>query len=177
MASTSRFASLLSVTGLLVLLGAAAALAWALFFVEAPTLDRLEHVSGPVKRATLSDSGAGRRTLHLVVERGASNYELTLAGADQLPARDWPLESVRVGDRVVAWYAPEFGTKQRGTLWQLLRGSQRVVALEDTAWRYSQRFRYVVPLSITALLAGAALTAVGWVRRKRSVAPTHPHGS
>lgn len=177
MASTSRFAALLSMTGLLVLLGAAVALAWALFFGQAPALDRLEHVSGPVKSATLSDSAAGGRTLQLVVERGASEYELTLAKADQLPARDWPLESLRAGDRVVAWYAPDFGTKQRGTLWQLLRGSQRVVALEDTAWRHSQRFRYVVPFGIAGLLAGAALIAVGWVRRKRSVAPTRPRGS
>jgi len=177
LASTSRFAALLRVTGLLVLVGAAAALAWVLFVGQAPALDRLEHVSGPVKSATLSDIGAGGRTLQLVVERGASEYELTLARADELPPRDWPLESLRAGDRVVAWYAPDFGTKQRGTLWQLLRGSQRVVALEDTASRYGRRFRYVVPLSVAGLLAGAALIVVGWVRRKRSVAPTRPQGS
>jgi hypothetical protein len=176
-ASTSRFAALVGVTGLVVLLGAAAALAWVLFFGEAPALDRLEHVSGQVKSATLSEAGAAGRTLRLVVERGASEYELTLVRADQLPARDWPLESVRAGDRVVAWYAPDFGTKQRGTLWQLLRGSQRVVAVEDTASRYSQRFRYVMPFGVAVILAGAALVAVGWVWHKRSTAPAHPQGS
>ena len=173
----SRFAILVGVIGLVVLLPAAAALAWALSFGKAPALDRLEHVSGPVKNAALLEVGAEGRTLRLVVERGTSEYELTLARVEQLPARDWPLESVRAGDRVVAWYAPDFGTRQRGTLWQLLRGSQRVVALEDTAWRYSQRFRYIVPLSVAGLLAGAALIAIGWAWRKRSAAPAHPKGS
>jgi len=176
-ASTSRFAALVGVTGLVVLLGAAGALAWAPFFGEAPALDRLEHVSGQGKSSTLSEGGAAGRTLRLVIERGAGEYELTLARADQLPTRDWPLESVRAGDRVVAWYAPDFGTKQRGTLWQLLRGSQRVVAVEDTASRYSQRFRSVVPFGVAGILAGAALVAVGWVRHKRSAAPAHPQGS
>src|SRR5262245_15730292 len=110
--------------GVLLLLVATAALAWALFFGQPPALERLEHVSGPVKSAVLIEPGAGGRTLRLVVERGTSDYELTLARADQLPARDWPLESVCAGDRVVAWYAPDFGTKLRGTLWQLQRGSQ-----------------------------------------------------
>ena len=176
-ASFSRFAVLVSATGVLVLLAAAAGLAWALFFGKAPALDRLEHVSGPVKSAALIEVGTAGRTLQLVVERGTSAYELTLARVDELPARDWPLESVRAGDRVVAWYAPDFGTKQRGTLWQLLRGSQRVVALEDTASRYSQRFRYIVPASVAGLLAGAALIAIGWAWRKRSAAPAHPKGS
>jgi len=176
-ASTFRLATLVSVTSVLVLLASAAALAWALFLGNAPALDRLEHVSGPVKSAALLEVGTPGRALRLVVERGTSEYELTLAGADLLPVRDWPLESVRAGDRVVAWYAPDFRTKQRGTLWQLLRGSQRVVALEDTASRYSQRSRYIVQLSAAGLLAGAALIAVGWAWRKRSVAPAHPNGS
>ena len=81
-APTSRFAALVSVTGLLLLLGAAGALAWALFFGEALALDRLEHVSGQVKSVTLSEGGPAGRTLRLVVERGASEYELTLARAD-----------------------------------------------------------------------------------------------
>lgn len=177
LARFSRFAMLVGVTGLVVLLAAAAALVWALFFGQAPALDRLEHVSGPVKSAALIEAGAAGHTLRLVVERGTSEYELTLMRVEQLPARDWPLESVRAGDRVVAWYAPDFGTKQRGTLWQLLRGSQRVIALEDTASRHSQRFRHVVPLSVAGLLAGAALIALGWARRKRSAAPAHPKGS
>jgi len=176
-ALTSRIAPLVSVTGLLLLLAAAGALTWALFFNKASTLDQLEHVSGPVKSVDLTEPGPAGRTLRLVVERGTSQYELTLAGADQLPARDWPLESVLPGDRVVAWYAPDFGTKQRGTLWQLVRGSQRVVALEDTASRYSQRFRYLVPFSVGGLLVGAALMAAGLARRKRSPAPAHPNGS
>jgi hypothetical protein len=176
-ASSSRFAALVGVTGLVGLLGAAGALAWALFFGEAPALDRLDHVSGQVKSATQSEGGAAGRTLRLVVERGTSEYELILARADQLPTRDWPLESVRPGDRVIAWYAPDFGTKQRGTLWQLLRGSQRVVAFEDTASRYSERVRYVVPFGVAGILAGAALVAVGWMRHKRSAAPTQPRGS
>jgi hypothetical protein len=176
-ASTSRIAALVSVTGLLLLLAAAGALTWAWFFNKAPALDRLEHVSGPVKSIALSEPGPAGRTLRLVVERGTSQYELTLAGADQLPARDWPLESVLPGDRVVAWYAPDFATKQRGTLWQLVRGSQRVVAREDTASRYSGRFRYLVPFSVGGLLAGAALTAGGWVWRKRLAATAHRKAS
>jgi len=175
--SDSRFAALVGATGVLVLLAAAAALMWALFFGNAPALEHLEHVSGPVKSAALIQVGTAGRTLQLVVERGTSEYELTLTRVDQLPARDWPLESVLPGDRVIAWYAPDFGTKQRGTLWQLLRGSQRVVALEDTASRYSQRFRYILPLSVAGVFAGAALIAIGWARRKRSAAPPQRKGS
>jgi hypothetical protein len=176
-APTSRIATLVTVIGLMLLLAAAAGLAWALVFGRVPGLERLEHVSGPVKSAALIEVGEKGRTLRLIVERGTSEYELTLAKADQLPARDWPLESVRAGDRVVAWYTPDFGTKQRGTLWQLQRGSQRVVALEDTASRYGERFRYAVPVSVAGLFAAVALIAVGWARRKRPMVPAHPKGS
>jgi len=176
-ASISRVAILVCVTGVLVLLAAAAALAWALLFGKTPALERLEHVSGAVQSATLIETGTAGRTLRVVVERGGTAYELTLASADQLPARDWPLESVRPGDRVIAWYAPDSGTNRRGTLWQLLRGSQRVVALEDTASRHRQRFRYVLPLSVAGLLAGVALIAAGWARQKRSVASPPSQGS
>src|SRR5262249_5806217 len=106
-ASISRVAILVCVTGVLVLLAAAAAVAWALLFGETPALDRLEHVSGAAQSATLIETGTAGRTRRVVGDRGGTAYELTLASADQLPARDWPLESVRPGDRVIAWYAPD----------------------------------------------------------------------
>ena len=166
-----RIAALVSVIGVLVLLTSAGFSAWALWWAKAPGLDRLEHVMGRVKSATLLDVQGAGRTLRLVVDRDGSDYELTLPQADQLRERDWPLESVRAGDRVVAWYTPDTQTKSRGMLWQLHRGHLRVVALEDTGALYRERCRHVLPVSAFGLLAGAAMIAVGRVRRKRAAAP------
>ncbi len=49
--------------------------------------------------------------LTLVVTADGADYELTLPQAEQLPARDWPLESINPGAPVVAWYIPVRGTK------------------------------------------------------------------
>lgn len=129
----SRIAVLVSVIGVLVLLTSAGFLAWGLWWAKAPSLDRLEQVTGRVKSATILDVQGAGRTLRLVVDRDGSDYELTLPQADRLPARDWPLESVTAGDRVIPWYTPDAGTRSRRELWQLHRGHYlRVVALEDT---------------------------------------------
>ena len=162
---------LVGLLGGFVLLASAACVVWSLWLGKAPGLDRLEHVSGRVKSAAVTDGRGASRTLMLVVELAGADYELTLPQVDRLPARDWPLESVVVGDRVVAWYIPERGTRTRGRLWQLHRGQLRVVALEDTGALHRERVRNTLPWSALGLLAGATMIAVGRALRKRAIAP------
>ncbi|HTS54327.1 MAG TPA: hypothetical protein VMH26_13720 [Burkholderiales bacterium] len=157
--------------GALFLLASAAFIVWSLWWARAPGLDRLEKVSGRVKSAAVSEGQGASRTFALVVTRDDTDYELGLSQVERLPARDWPLESVVVGDRVVAWYIPERGARTRGRLWQLKRGLLRVVTLEDTAALYKECVRHALPWAGLGLLSGAVMIAVGRVRRKRATPP------
>jgi hypothetical protein len=157
--------------GVLLLLASGAFVIWSLWLARAPGLDRLEKVSGRVKSAAVTDGQGANRALTLVVARDDTDYEFSLPQVDRLAARDWPLESVVVGDRVVAWYIPERGARTRGRLWQLNRGLLRVVALEDTAALYRERVRHALPWGALGLLIGATMIAVWRVRRRRATTP------
>jgi hypothetical protein len=154
--------------GVLVFVASAALVIWLVTAAKTPGLDRLEQVTGRVKSATTSGGPVTGRTLILVVTTDEVDYELTLPQAEQLPARDWPLESINAGAPVVAWYIPVRGTKSRGTLWQLHRGRQRVVALEDTGALYREWVRNTLSWCALGLLAGAALIAAGFGGRNRA---------
>jgi hypothetical protein len=155
-------------SGLLVLVASAALVVWLVAGARAPGLDRLEQVTGRVKSATSSDGQTTGRRLTLVVTADDVDYELVLPHAEQLPPRDWPLESLKPGVPVIAWYIPARGTKSRGTLWQLHRGQQRVVALQDTGALYREWVRNTLSWCTVGLLAGAALMAAGFGARNRA---------
>ena len=163
----SRIAALVGTLGVLVLIASAAFAVWLVAVTEAPGLDRLEQVTGRVKSATRDGRTTGR-TLTLVVTMDGVDYEVTLPRAEQLPVRDWPLESINEGAPVVAWYIPVRGTKFRGTLWQLHRGRQRVVALEDTSALYRAWTRDSLSWCALGLLAGATLVAAGFGARNQA---------
>ncbi len=164
----SRIAALVGMFGVLVLAASIALVVWLVVAARAPGLDRLEQVTGRVKSATISGEQLTGRTLLLVVTTDGADYELTLPQTEQLPTRDWPLDSIDAGARVVAWYVPERGTKFRGTLWQLHRGQQRVVALEDTGALYREWVRHTLSWCASGLLVGAALIATGLGGRGRA---------
>ena len=153
--------------GVLVLIASAAFAVWLVAVAKAPGLDRLEQVTGQVKSAT-SDGQSTRRTLTLVITMDGVDYEVSLPRAEQLPVRDWPLESINEGAPVVAWYIPVRGTKSRGTLWQLHRGRQRVVALEDTSALYRAWTRDTLSWCALGLIAGATLIAAGFGVRNQA---------
>jgi hypothetical protein len=163
----ARIATLVGMSGVVVLVANAALVVWLLAVARTPGLDRLEHVTGRVKSATTSGGQVTARTLTLVVTTDGADYELTLPQTEQLPVRDWPLESINAGDSVVAWYVPTRGTKSKGTLWQLHRGRQRVVALEDTGALHREWVRKTLSWCALGLLAGAALIAAGFGGRNR----------
>ncbi len=165
---SSRIAALVGILGVLVLVASAAFVVWVVTVAKAPGLDRLEQVTGRVKSATWSDGPSTGRRLTLVVTTEGVDYELTLPRAEQLPVRDWPLESIIAGAPVVAWYIPDGGTKFRGTLWQLHRGRQRVVALEDTGALYGDWVHKTLPWCALGLLLGSVLIAVGFGSRNQA---------
>jgi hypothetical protein len=156
--------------GVLVLVVSAAFVVWLTAVAKAPGLDRLEQVTGHVKSATTSEGRTTGRMLVLVVTSDADDYELILPHVEQLPVRDWPLESINPGAPVVAWYIPVRGTQFRGSLWQLHRGRQRVVALEDTGALHREWVRNALSWCALGLLFGAALIAAGFGRRNRPTA-------
>jgi hypothetical protein len=158
----SRIAALAGMLGVLVLVASAALVIWLAAVAKAPGLDRLEQVTGHVKSATTSGGHTTGRMLKLVVTTDGADYELTLPHIEQLPVRDWPLESINPGAPVVAWYIPVQGTKFRGALWQLHRGRQRVVALEDTGALYREWVRNTLSWCALGLLSGAVLIAAGF---------------
>ena len=158
----SRIAVLVGMLGALVLIASTAFAVWLVAAAKAPGLDRLEQVTGQVKSVT-SDGRATGRTLTLIIMMDDGvDYEVSLPRAEQLPVRDWPLESITAGASVVAWYIPVRSTKSRGTLWQLHRGRQRVVALEDTSALYRAWTRDTLSWCALGLLAGATLIAAGF---------------
>lgn len=157
----SRIAALVGMFGVLVLAASTALVVWLVVAARAPGLDRLEQVTGRVKSATIRGEQLTGQTLLLVVTTDGVDYELTLPQTERLPVRDWPLDSIDAGARVVAWYIPGRGTKFRGTLWQLHRGQQRVVALEDTGALFREWVRYTLSWCALGLLVGAALVAAG----------------
>jgi hypothetical protein len=161
-------AALVGMLGVLVLVAFAAFAVWLVAAARAPGLDRLEHVTGRVKSAATINGQKTGRTLTLVIATDGVDFELTLQRSDQLPVRDWPLESINAGERVVAWYVPVRGTKSRGTLWQLHRGQQRVVALEDTGALHREWVRNALSWCALGLLFGATLTAAGFGWRNRA---------
>lgn len=163
--------ALVGALGILVLLACVAFVGWLLWAATPPGLDRLEHVTGRVKSAAPINGQRTGRTLTLVITADGTDYQLTLPQADRLPARDWPLESVSAGERVVGWYIPDRGTKSSGRLWQLHRGQQRVVALEDTGRLQREWVRQALSWGAFGVLAGATLIVAGYLglRRKRAV--------
>jgi len=163
----SLFVALIGMSGLLVLVATAALVVWLLAVARAPGLDRLEQVTGRVKSATSSDGQTTAPRWALVVTAEDVDYELVLPQAERLPTRDWPLESIKPGVPVVAWYISARGTKSRGILWQLHRGQQRVVALEDTSALYRDWVRSTLSWCTVGLLTGAALIAAGFGARNR----------
>ena len=162
----SRIAVLVGMLGALVLIASTAFAVWLVAAAKAPGLDRLEQVTGQVKSVT-SDGRTTGRTLTLIITMDGVDYEVSLLRAEQLPVRDWPLESINAGAPVVAWYIPVRSTKSRGTLWQLHRGRQRVVALEDTSALYRAWTRDTLSWCALGLLAGATLIAAGFGARNQ----------
>ena len=166
--SGRRISALVGMLGVLVLVAFAALVVWLVVAAKAPGLDRLEQVTGRVKSVATANGQTTSRTLKLVVTADGMDHELTLPRADQLPVRDWPLESINAGERVVAWYVPVGGTKSAGTLWQLHRGQQRVVALEDAGRLQREWVGNALSWCALGLLFGATLIAAGFGWRDRS---------
>ena len=164
----SQLGLVLMALGALLFLSSGGALVALLLAARAPGPDTLSQVSGRVKSIERMDVPQSERELRIVIEQAGSDYEMMLQGVDRLPVRDWPLESVVAGDRVVVWYVPDPQARARGTLWQLYRGRQRVVQLEDVAAMVSGRVRRAVPWGAFGLVAGATLFAAGRIRWKRA---------
>ena len=162
----------LIILGAVVFLGSAGLLVALVLASRAPEPDNLSQVSGRVKSIEVSGAAQGERDLRIVIEQAGSAYDIRLRGVDRLPERDWPLESLAAGDRVVVWYVPDAQLAAHGTLWQLYRGRQRVAQLEDVAAMVSERARRALPWGAFGLVAGATLFAVGRIRRKRASSPS-----
>jgi hypothetical protein len=163
-----RLGAVLMLAGALVFLALGAALTWIVWVAKAPGLEALSQTSGRVQGVESTLRPQTGRTVRLTIDQAGSFYALRIPRSEHLPARDWPLGSLDPGDRVVAWYLPDEASPSSGTIWQLFRGRQHVVMLEDTAAAHSSRARRPLPWIVLGLVAGAVLVAFGRILYRRA---------
>jgi hypothetical protein len=156
--------------GSVVMLASLTWLVWTFWARYPPSLPRLTPMAGTIQTIAFHDGKRGRE-MEMTIEEHGRVQQLGLEQAERLPVLDWPLESLRPGDHVVAWTVADPNKQQE--VWQLQMRRRRVVSYEERAAARGAELRPALIFGFVGLVTGTALVTAALVRRRRTTEHRH----
>jgi hypothetical protein len=124
-------------------------------------------VAGIIQTINIRDGKYGR-AMEVLLEEHGRVQQLVVEDVERMPLLDWPLDSLRPGDHIVAWAAvgPNLSANPQ-EVWQLQIRRRRVVDYEDRVAVRRAEIRSALTLGLFGSIAGVSLVATALVYKRR----------